>query len=347
MLLPQGHHRAAKFLTNLVERRCPVAFSSTIGGLILFRRPPRLCAARSRRRGLSIAIHVPSPLLRSNCRGGRAASASIARYCAFLCFMGKGKQNAQNAAHANYGRMGRFVGLWAACTLWHTHCTSKIHAALAFCGGLCHGNTMCAVTANSSVMFDNFSLADIDAVLGALEDPTLSQAEVDAVIAAHFPHLPTMRRYNGTKLSTDFWCEYGKLREIGLSARDAAAALEVPYRAVQAAMSGYALDREEYEAILQVEYRSEARLKKHALETIHDAIADGNYKAAFELLEKKFPKEWGKKAEITNNTTIKMSSEECERMAQQGTERLEQIRAQRERATQSNESITQSDEVNE
>lgn len=182
-----------------------------------------------------------------------------------------------------------------------------------------------------SVLQNDLTRQSVDALLYYLFDVELSQEDREFVKQTILSKKPvyTHRISNNELVTSDFCQRYAQLRALGMSQRDTAYMMGVSVARLESILRGEDLKEKKYEMLLLAEGTGDAALKDRCLRTIDKAIGDGNWKAAMTLLEKKFPKEYGRRLEVNSNAAVRWSAEECESAAAKAQTDLERIRAER------------------
>ena len=179
-----------------------------------------------------------------------------------------------------------------------------------------------------------FSEQQIDNLLELVYDRALTDDEKDAVLQAFLPNREKDARYyaqqeNDKLVTAEFIQAYANYRALGLPQRDCARLLGITVKRLNSLFTGVGISRKQQERLLLAEHSALANFKKINLTVIHNAAQDGKWGAAVALLEKVLPDEYGKRMEVKNSGSIRLSNDECEAMAQKAAEDLRKLREAR------------------
>lgn len=172
----------------------------------------------------------------------------------------------------------------------------------------------------------------IDGLLYYLFETDFSSSEKDLIkdLMLKRKNAPGAFKKSNAKLVDDDFCtRYAQMRAIGLSQTDAAALLGISLRRLESILAGDGISDYHYEKLLSFERRGDIALKEKCLQTIDNAIGNGNWKAAMAMLEKRFPDEYGKRIEVKSNSVVQWSADACESNANKAKADLERIRLSR------------------
>lgn len=186
---------------------------------------------------------------------------------------------------------------------------------------------------------ETFSDQQIDNLLDIIYSRSLSESEKDAVMRAVLPnrehHSQKYADQNNKELvTTDFAQQYANYRAMGLSQKDAANLCGITLGRLNSLLHGTGLTRKQHQLMLTAEQGAVSRFKHRNLSVMHDAAQDGKWQAAQALLEKVLPDEYGKRMEVHNSGTMRLSVDECESMAQKAADDLQRLRIARQQEQQ-------------
>lgn len=177
-----------------------------------------------------------------------------------------------------------------------------------------------------------FSRQTVDALMYYLFEANLSdeqKEEVKRVFLGRKRNPINFFQSNSSLVDEDFIASYAMYRSQGLSQRDAATLLGITVHRLESLLYGDDLMPLQHKRLLHAESVADAHIKSKCLRTLDDSIADGNWKAAITLLEKKFPAEYGRKLEVNSTANVRWSADECAQAAKKAASDLERIRAER------------------
>lgn len=183
-----------------------------------------------------------------------------------------------------------------------------------------------------SAVKNDFSTQTIDALMYYLFEVKLEDDQRELVKETLLGKARYKSKHltkNSDIVTSDFCSSYASYRALGLTQRDASAAMGITLARLESILHGENLTPKQHQMILHAELSGEAHLKARCFQAIDKNIQDGSWKAAVALLEKRFPKEYGRKLEIDSSSSVKWSSEECANAATQAKIELERLRAER------------------
>ena len=132
-------------------------------------------------------------------------------------------------------------------------------------------------------------------------------------------------------LTDSFLTQYHAYRALGLTSEDAGQLLGVSKDRMRRLLLGDNITNlHAHKRLLEAELTAELTLKRDCLMTVGTAAAaNGNVKAALAILERRWPKEWGKREMNIQATNVTLSSDDNAQRAMAAQERLMEIRKQR------------------
>lgn len=131
-------------------------------------------------------------------------------------------------------------------------------------------------------------------------------------------------------LTDSFLTQYHAYRALGLTSEDAGQLLGVSKDRMRRLLLGDNITNlHAHKRLLEAELTAELTLKRDCLMTVGTAAANGNVKAALAILERRWPKEWGKREMNIQATNVTLSSDDNVQRAMAAQERLMEIRKQR------------------
>jgi len=178
-----------------------------------------------------------------------------------------------------------------------------------------------------------FSQDNLDTLLYYLFDKSTSDAlkqEIRDNLKSKI-HDKVQNLSNRTICTESFCHRYGELRALGLPRRDIAMILDLSLHKLLSMLRGDGLSPKQHENLLRAEASGESELKKECLQAIKQQFYEkGGWKAAVVMLEKMWPNEYGKRAEVfMRNDGGLMGDNDCSNSAQKARIELEIIREQR------------------
>lgn len=126
--------------------------------------------------------------------------------------------------------------------------------------------------------------------------------------------------------------DYFIARSLGLDMKDAAGHIGITKRRLLYSFAGIGIPVDVHRRLLEAEIHADASAKYVAVQTLFEVIQERDYRAAVAFLEKRFPSQWGAKAQetkIINNINGIVTDSTVEQKALQAIEKLKKIRAEK------------------
>lgn len=185
-----------------------------------------------------------------------------------------------------------------------------------------------------------FSEEQIDNLLDVLYNRELSDAEKETVVKTLLPnHQEYAQHYahtrNSVLVTSDFAQTYSNYRALGLPQKDAARMCGITLGRLNSILGGVGVSGKQHQMMLLAEQSAMSKFRHTNLKVVHDAAQEGKWQAAVALLEKVLPDEYGKRVDVHNSGSMRLTNEECEVMSGKAADDLQRLREQR-KAEQNN-----------